>query len=334
MIRPLIWLTEAEVVSLVTLDDAIDAVEHGLRALGQGKAFNIAKALGGWGDGSSMHSLGSALPEGGYAGYKNWVHTKRGATAVFCLFDANDGSLLAVMEAAALGQLRTAAMTGVGTKWLAPGGANELALLGTGAQSITQVAAINAVRPLDRVRVWSPTVDKRRAFVEKLRQSFDFELIDSPSAESAVEGAPLVTLVTRAKEPFVTAKMLARGAHLNAVGAILPQNAEFAQDVFGRAGIVAVDDLANVQKASREFIEYYEKGGRGWKGVRLISDIIAKGEARPTGCDLSLFKAMGMGLSDLSVAVMALERARAQAVGRTIAQPVRVVPRWNVAAKA
>lgn len=329
MAEPVLWLTEQEIVSLVPLDDAIEALERGLRALGQGHGFNLAKALGGWSDGSSMHSLGSALPELGFAGYKNWVNTKRGATALYVLFDANDGALIAVMEAAALGQLRTSAITGVGTKWLAPQGAAEMALIGTGAQSITQIAAVNAVRPLRRLRVFSPTPEKRRAFVAAARDKFAFEIIDAESIDAATDGAPIVTLVTRAKEPFLEARMLARGAHLNAVGAILPQNAEFKQDVFARTGVVAVDDVANVQKASREFIEYYEQGRHGWSQVRSIADVIAKGDTRPPGCDVSLFKAVGMGMSDLSVAIMALERARVRGLGRHIPHPARAVPRWK-----
>ncbi len=338
MPEPLIWLSEADVVALVKLDDAIVALEQGLRWLAQGKGFNVVKALGGWGDGSSMHSLGSGLPvmgtAAGYVGFKNWVHTKRGATALYVMFEAETGQLVAVMEAAALGQLRTSAMTGVGTKWLAPATAADMALIGTGAQSITQVAAINAVRPLGRLRVYSPTPEKRRAFVETARAKFDFEVVESSSVEHATEGAAIVTLVTRASEPFLRAAMLAKGAHLNAIGAILPRNAEFAQDVFERAGVVAVDDLPNVQKASREFVDYYERGGRGWKAVRLLGDIIDKGETRPAGCDITLFKAMGMGISDLSVAVIALDRARKRGVGRTIPHPVRAVPQWNAPVRA
>ena len=338
MPEPLIWLTEADVVDLVKLDDAIDALEDGLRWLAQGKGFNVAKALAGFGDGSSMHSLGSGLPgmgsEAGYVGFKNWVHTKRGATALFVMFEADTGALVAVMEAAALGQLRTSAITGVGTQWLAPAGAADMALIGTGAQAITQIAAVNAVRPLQRLRIYSPTPEKRRAFVESARAKFDFEVVESSSIEQATEGAAIVTLVTRASEPFLRAAMLAKGAHLNAVGAILPRNAEFAQDVFERAGIVAVDDLPNIQKASREFVEYYEQGGRGWNAVRLLGDIIDKGETRPAGCDVTLFKAMGMGISDLSVALIALDRARKRGVGRTIPHPVRAVPQWNAPVRA
>jgi hypothetical protein len=41
-----------------------------------------------------------------------------------------------------------------------------------------------------------------------------------------------------------------------------------------------------------------------------------------------------MGLSDLSVALMALDRARAQGIGRSIPHPTRAVPRWNNATAA
>ena len=330
MPNPLTWITEQEVAALVSLEDAIPALERGLRALGEGQAFNVPKALGGFGDGSSMHSLGSGAPELGYVGFKNWVHTKRGATAVYVMFNAADGSVAAIIEAAALGQLRTSAMTGVGTRWLARPDADDMALIGTGMQAITQVAAVNAVRPLRRVRVWSPTPEKRRAFTAELARQFAFEVVESPSLEAATEGASIVTLVTRAKEPFLHARLLAPGAHLNAVGAILPGNAEFHQDVFERVGAIAVDDVPNLQKASREFIDRFAAGG-DWSAVQPIGAVIAADRARPAGCDVSLFKSMGMGLSDLSVAVMALERARAQGAGRAIAHPVRATPRFNTA---
>lgn len=326
MSTPVIWLTEEDVVSLVSLDDAITALEGAVSAEG---AFNVPKALAGFDDGSSMHALASAAPALGYAGFKTWVHTKRGATALYELFDSRDGSVRAVIEAGALGQLRTAAMTGLGTRWMAPEDAAELGLVGTGHQSLTQVAAINAVRPLRKVRVFSPTPEKRHAFVLKLRERFEAEIVESQSLEDAVSEAPIVTLVTRAREPFLHGKALARGAHLNAVGAILPANAEFHPDVFDRVGAVMVDDLPNTQKASREFIDYFG-GERGWGDVRTVGEVIRSGRsARPAGCDITLFKAMGMGLSDLAVAIMAYERARDRGLGREIPAPRRASPTWK-----
>jgi ornithine cyclodeaminase len=159
--RPLIWITEAEVVELVDLEEAIDALEHGLALEGAGEAKNVAKALGTWGDGSSMHSLGSMFPQAGFVGFKSWANTKRGATAVFSLFDANNGALLAIIEAGALGQLRTSAISGVATRWLARADAADMALIGTGVQAMTQIASVAAVRPLKRLRVFGPTEEKR-----------------------------------------------------------------------------------------------------------------------------------------------------------------------------
>jgi ornithine cyclodeaminase/alanine dehydrogenase-like protein (mu-crystallin family) len=310
-----LWLSERDVTSLVSLDDAIIALEAGVRALGSGQGQNVPKALGSFGDACAMHSLGSALPAAGFCGFKNWVHTKSGARALFLLFNTQ-GSLVAIMEAGALGQLRTAAMTGLGTKWLAPERAEDMAIIGSGRQSITQVAAVNTVRPLKRIRVWSPTPAKRGAFAAEIRNRFDAEVLEADTLEQALEGAPVVTLVTRAQEPFVSAAMLAKGAHVNAVGAILPANAEFHQDVFARAGSIAVDDLANTQKASREFIEHFD--ARGWQPVQTLGDVIANGVKRSGPGDLTLFKAMGMGISDLSVAILAYQRAGAAGLGRQI----------------
>ena len=339
MSQQALWLTEDDVASLVSLEDAIGALEGGLREMGEGQAFNLPKALGGWEDGaSSMHSLGSAAPDAGFAGFKNWVFTPRGAKAVYLLFDAGQGKLLAMLEANALGQLRTAAMTGVGTRWLAPQGADQLAIIGSGAQALAQVAAIDAVRPLARIRVWSPTPEKRAAFAARLAEEFDAEVSQAASAEEAALGMPIVTLVTRARAPFFKASMLAPGAHLNAVGAILPHNAEFDPDVFERVGMVAVDDLPNTQKASREFIDHYgkddEQGGSGWSRVKLIAQVIAERTQRPADCDISLFKSMGMGISDLSVARMAYQRARDAGIGASVSLGSRAKLRWKSAQTA
>ena len=320
MTNTALWLSEQDVTSLVSLGDAITALESGLRSLGKGEGQNIPKALAAFGDGSSMHSLGSALPALGYGGYKNWVHTKRGAKAIFVLFDAVEGQLLAMMEANSLGQLRTSAMTGLGTKWVAREGANDMAIIGSGRQAMAQVAAVNAVRKLSRIRVWSPTPEKRKAFAAQLRDKFDAEVVDAPSIEAATDGATLVTVVTRAQEAFLKSSMLPAGVHLNAVGAILPANAELYQDVIARAGFIAVDDLVGVQKASRELIDFFEKGeGKGqWNRVHSLGKMIADGDLPPAGTDLTMFKSMGMGISDLSVAILAYERARKAEVGKSV----------------
>ncbi|MFP9220145.1 hypothetical protein, partial [Enterococcus faecalis] len=78
--------------------------------------------------------------------------------------------------------------------------------------------------------------------------------------------------------------MLQRGAHLNAIGAIAPDREEFCQDVFDRAGVIAVDDLSSVQRLSREFRTRY---GEDWETVQTLSTRIHDGARRPADADLT-----------------------------------------------
>lgn len=326
MSRPL-WITEAEIVELMNLGEAIGALEAGLRLEAEGRAQNMAKTHAVWGGGHTLHAIGAVAPGAETVGTKTWAHTAGGATPLLILWDSESGALRAVLEAFALGQMRTGAMTGVATKWMAAPEADAMAIVGTGKQAITQVAAVHAVRPLARLRVHSPRAESRAAFIDKVGTRFDFEIEDCADVASATRDMPIVTLVTRAKQAFLGSAELAAGAHLNAVGAITPEREEFRQDVFGRVGAVAVDSVDSVKRLSREFIEHYESGSGDWSAVQPISALIAEDYRRTPETDLTLFKAMGMGISDLALGVELLARAERAGLGRPIDPPKKVTPR-------
>lgn len=319
------YLTERDVVSALNIHRAIDALHDMLIAQARQAARNLPKTLATWGDGSSMHALGSVQTAGagGYAGFKTWVHTKAGGGSLFSLFDADTGALRAMIEARALGMLRTAAISGVATRALAPADASHAALIGTGPQAVTQLAALAAVRPLRRVRVYSPTPEKRRAFVASVAGKYAFDIEESPTLEHALAGAEIVTLITRAAEPFVNAALLADCRHLNAVGAILPAKAEFAQDVFTLADRVVVDDLENARKGSRELRERYGADAAAWPEVSVLGALLAENQRRPDSARLTLFKGMGMGLSDLAMARVAYEHACQHGLGVSLPPQTR-----------
>jgi ornithine cyclodeaminase/alanine dehydrogenase-like protein (mu-crystallin family) len=331
---PIVWITGSDVSELVSLEDAIEALEEGLALEGTGDAKNVTKTIGMWGDGNSMHALGSMFPAAGYVGFKTWANTKHGAGAIFELFDAETGALLAVIEAGLLGQLRTSGISGLATRWMAKPDASEMALIGTGRSALMQVVAIAAVRPLKRLRVYSPTEEHRKAFAANAASLFAFDVVEAPTLRDATRGAEIVTIMTRAREPFFSASDLDRGSHLNAVGAILPKFAEFHQDVFDRASMVVVDHIPNAKVASREFREHYDGGHGSWDAVKELSAVIASKTTRPPDADVTLFKALGMGISDLSVAKMVYERARAKGIGLEIPKPKRVQARWRSGRKA
>ncbi|MPY70733.1 MAG: ornithine cyclodeaminase family protein [Alphaproteobacteria bacterium] len=322
-----IWLTEADVVSLMALPDAIPALESVLAQEAQGGAHNMTKTHLTFQGHDTMHALGAASPGIGLTETKAWVHTAGGTAPLLCLWNTADGQCRAVIEAFALGQMRTGGISGLATKWLSVPDADEMAVIGSGRQAVTQVAAVQAVRPLKRLRVFSPTKENREAFARRMADEFGFEAAARDSVEDAVRDAPIVTCVTLARAPFLHAAMLAPGTHVNAVGAIVPERIEFADDIFARCAVVAVDSLPGVQNLSQEFRNHYGEGKVPWDEVTPVSRIVADGAGRPAGADLTLFKAMGMGLSDLAMANELLARAEAAGAGLKLPDRVRAQPR-------
>ena len=321
-----LWITEAEVVSALALPDAIEALRNTLALEASGRARNMPKTLQMWGGHHTLHAIGAVVEGAETVGTKTWAHTAGGATPLVTLWNSETGQLEAIIEAFALGQMRTGGISGLATDRMADPHADEFAIVGTGKQSITQVAAVAAVRKLKRIRVFSPTPENRRKFLTQLEKLFpSTELVESGSVAAAVKDAPIVTLVTRARAPILTASMLARGAHLNAVGAIAPDREEFTQDVFERASLVAVDMVETVKSLSAEFRKRFADGD--WSRVQLLSEVVAVKWQRPESADITLFKAMGMGLSDLALGIEILKRVRANGGGRVIPHPKPAQPR-------
>ncbi|HET9149120.1 MAG TPA: ornithine cyclodeaminase family protein [Alphaproteobacteria bacterium] len=319
----ILWLTEADVVSLINLSGVIEALERALRLEHEGKAKNMYKAQTVWPQGST-NVTGAQFVGDGFSGAKVWTNVGGSSEPLTILHGADDGKVRALIESIALGTMRTAALAGVATKWLAAPGADELALVGSGKQSVTQVAAVHAVRPLKRLRVWSPRAENRAKFVELARSRFSFEVVDCPTLEACVAGAPIVSTVTRAKEPFLFLRHLAPGAHLNAVGAIIPAFAEVDREVVAAADRIVVDNIEQVRENSRELRSELGDDSARWRSVLPLSAVVAEGKGRPKGAKLTLFKFMGVGLGDLAAGIEIYRRALAQGKGRPLPHATRV----------
>jgi alanine dehydrogenase len=330
-----LWISEQDVAANIDIGVAIDALEQTLPLEARGEAKNMPKAHTTFGKKDTLHAIGAVVAGENVVGTKTWAHTEGGANPLVTLWDARDGALLAIIEAFALGQLRTAAISGIATRWLSAENADEMAIIGTGHQALPQVGTVHAVRPLKRVRVFSPNAEHRASFARSLSDTFPFEVVVAESVAQAVAGAPIITLVTRATEPVLEAKDVARAAHVNAVGAIVPERMEFNVDLFGRATTIAVDNIETVANLSREFREHFGPlASPGWKAVQPISAVIAAGQRRKPTDDITIFKAMGMGLSDLALGIKILEIARRRGLGQALPRRVRAAARFTSAAAA
>lgn len=320
-----IWISEADVVALMHLGEAIDALEAGLAEARAGHGATMSKTHLVWNESDTLHAIGGVFDRKGRFGTKSWGHTGGGATPLFLLWNA-DGQLLAVIEAFALGQMRTGGISGVAARWMAVTDAKIMAVIGSGKQALAQVAAVALVRPIEEVRVYSPNPENRAGFVTKLRRAdFDFDVIDADSISAAVADADIVTTVTRARKAFLSGEQLLPNVHINAVGAITPERHEIAPELVETASCVAVDDPNAAMRLAAEFRVAFGSNESDWVAVQRLADIVGAKSDRLAG--RSIFKAMGMGLSDLSLAVALHDRASASGIGRPFSHPQRVAPR-------
>lgn len=324
-----LWITEAEVVELLSLAEAIPALGRGLASQARGGAVNMAKTHLVWGEGHTLHAVGGLLAEQDLVGTKIWAHTAGGATPLLILWAERSGQLLAVIEAFALGQMRTASMSGVATRWMSREDADIFTIYGTGKQALPQIAAVAAVRPhLREVRIWGRDEARRRRLAEAASElGYAFAVREFADAQAAADGAAIVTLATRAREPFFTGSMAARGLHINAIGAVTPEREEFAPDILPRASMLVADDPGTAVRLSRELLRFIAADGDRAGQVRPISEIVAEKRQRPAGADLTVFKALGMGISDLALGAEIVARARAAGAGRPIEEPRKISPK-------
>lgn len=288
------WISEAEVGERLDLAGAIDAVERALEHEAAGTAKTMVKTVLSWGGGHTLHAVGGIDETAGLVGTKTWVHTAGGANPLLILWDSETGALRAIIEAFALGQLRTAAMSGVGTRRLARPDTAQAAIIGTGKQALSQARALAAVLPLTHIRVHSRDAVRRATFAATVEDALGIETVAADTVADAVAGVGVVTTATRATEPFLTAAMLAPGCHVNAIGAITPERAELAGDVIERADVLATDSIDAARVLASELAGHLDR-------------LVGIGSASRGTAELTVFKAMGIGLADVALGSAILE---------------------------
>jgi ornithine cyclodeaminase/alanine dehydrogenase-like protein (mu-crystallin family) len=152
---------------------------------------------------------------------------------IFLLSTAN-AEPLAIMNDGYLQHMRVGACAGLGTKYLARKDAKVLAMIGSGGMARTYAEAIKQVRPIELLRVFSPTRANREAYAREMQKRLGCEAIAVDSPEKALKGADVVALTTDSLVPVIKAEWLEPGMHINNV-----RNNEAGPDVLKRADIIA-----------------------------------------------------------------------------------------------
>lgn len=315
---PVLYLTEADVRSLLTMDLALPAVEAAFRKLSLDEATNLSRQRCQT-DQVTMHVLPAAAKTLNAIGHKTYTTGSFGAKFLVSLFDPKTGDLTAMLRADYLGQVRTGAASGVATKKLARADAKTVGILGAGGQARTQLEAIAKVRTIASATVFSPTPEKRKLFATEMtaRLGFPVEAVDS--AEAAVHGKDIVVTATKAREPILKGEWLAEGCHVNLTGSNFLSKAEADAEVFRRASLIVSDSKDQAKVEAGDFVKAMNDGVFGWSDVTDLSHILTgRYPGRQKASDITVFKSLGLGIQDLAVAVKIVELARASGVGREL----------------
>ena len=310
------WISAAELRGACDLSVLVDALEAGHRSpgpevtdglIGPPHARYLIRSAH---DGDRL--LGSKLitiipdnPE---------RHALPSVQAVIVLFDGQDGTPRAALDATELTWWKTAADSALGAKFLAPGNARTLVIAGAGGLAPWLVRGHRTVRPgIERVLVWNRTPAGAEALIERLCDE-GVPAEAAPDLKDAVQAADIVSTATMAREPILQGAWLTPGTHVDLVGGFSPDTREADDETLRRARLF-VDCRESALEGVGDIVTPLEAGVI--TPADILGDLfdLAGGTlgGRKSGGEITLYKNAGGAHLDLMVAAALLERLEGRA---------------------
>lgn len=300
----MVHITEDQVKAAVSIQDAVRLVEEAFLRLGQGQMVNHSRRRIRLEGGAFLHAMEAGCHLTRRFASKLYVtHPEQGARFLVTLFDSDHAAILATIEADALGQIRTGAASAVATKYMARQNASVLALLGSGWQAESQLAAVAQVRALTEVRVYSPTKANREKFAATMSERLGLNVRAVKSAEIAVSGADIVTTITKARDPILKGQWLTPGIHINAAGSNHIKRRELDTLAVQRSQILVVDKLDQARTEAGDLVQAADEECFFWERAIELGEIVAGRRAgRESDDQITLFESQGLAAQDLVIA--------------------------------
>jgi alanine dehydrogenase len=320
-------LKEADVRALLTMPMALEAVEESLRQQGNGELSLHPRRRLKLPDNALLHYMAAGDPVHGFIGMKIYTSVRGAVRFVVPLFRSATGEMAALIEADALGQIRTGAATGIATKYLANANARTAGIIGTGYQARTQLEAIAAVRRLEKVRAYGRDPERRARFCREMSTRIAVEVEPVDSGEKAMRGAEIIVTATSAMKIVLEGAWLSPGVHVNAIGANWAQKRELDDAAVNRADVIVVDSIEQAKMEAGDLILSFGNDASRWDVVRELGAIVAgKTPGRTSANQITLFKSDGIATWDLAAAVRVYDLAAARGIGESI-------PLWEATGK-
>jgi alanine dehydrogenase len=320
-------LTEADVKSVLTMDDLIDTMASALKRFSTGRVVQpVRTVIPVSGDHAFFGSMPALAQDPPSLGAK--LVTVFGANAArglpthlatIVLLDPETGALVALLDGRYITESRTAAVSAVSSRLLARKNAASLAIIGSGVQARSHLEALSRVHQLRSVSVWSPVRAHREQFVadtaqhESLRSSAKIQTTDHPG--EAVVGADVIVLATSSPSPVLENGWVKPGAHVISVGACRPTQREMDPALTTRARLF-VDSRAAALVESGDVVMGMNEGRFSAEHiVAELGEVVNGAEGRRSDTEVTIFKSLGMAVEDVTAADLAYRRASERGIG-------------------
>ncbi len=320
-------LTRHDVESLLTMPDAIEAVEAGFRQLAAGavempqRLATVVEAHNGIhlsmpayvaGDpGTLTIKVVTVYNDNRVAYDLPTIH------AVLLLHDARTGKPLALMDAEHLTAMRTGAVSGVATRYLARPDAGVVTLFGAGVQAGPQLLAMAAVRPIRQAYVVA--LGDSRAFAERMAAELGIPVETTDDVRAAVVAADIICTATNSPVPLFDGRWLRPGTHINAIGAYTKTTRELDSETARRSRII-VDRRQAAQAEAGDIVIPTQEGTIGPDHVagELAEVVTGALAGRRSADEITLFKSVGLALQDAMTAALVYQRAIDAGIGQVV----------------
>ena len=317
----LLVLAGHQVRELLTYRECADVMRQALAELARGQIQQPLRTVVRLRDAAGFMGLMPAYsPAAGY-GLKALVITP-GNPAVgkdahqggVLLFDVHTGEPLALVNASAVTEIRTAAVSAVATDLLAGPGAAELAIIGTGVQGRAHAHAIAASRPLAGIRLAGRDLARTREVAAELAGELGVPVTAHDDVAAAVAGAGIVVTATSSPDPVLRREWLSPGAHVNAVGACMPSAREIDTATMAEAAIFA-DSRESVSHEAGDYLFAERDGVVNPVRAELGELLIGTAPGRAAADEITVFESLGLAAEDLAASSYLYEKAARQGAG-------------------
>jgi len=254
-----------------------------------------------------------------------------GVRYIITLYDIESGDLRAVIDGEAITGARTGATSALAADLLAPPVIEAGAIIGTGSVARSQLAALQAVRPVEELRVFSRRPEHRAGFIGEMQPTLDVPLVDCANLDAALDGVGIATLATKSPDPVFFARHLAASIHVNSVGSARPNLSEVDPATFAGFDRMVCDSVNLVFNESGDAIAAEAQGLYDRGDAFDLAAVLEPGPTRARD-DTTLFKSTGTGLQDLALSVAILEAAAADDAG-TVVEDLLAVKRFGPAGR-